>query len=221
MIARLADAAHVRVGAADEPTLRSLAGTGAHQGVVALAEPQEVQSLAAVVERNPGPLLVLDQIQDPHNLGALLRTAAAVQMAGVVLPERGAVGITPAVEKAAAGAANDVAICRVANLSRALKMLGEQGYWSIALVPEAEQSLFEIALAERTALVLGGEGGVRRLVEQSSDFRASIPVAGPVDSLNASVAGAIGMYEVFRRAPRSHRGTGGSAAAGSGEGKEG
>lgn len=199
VIARLAAAACIRAEAADEAMLRSLTGTGAHQGVAALAEPRGYEDVAEVVRRNPGPLLILDQIQDPHNLGALLRTAAAVRMAAVVLPEHGAVGITPAVEKVAAGAANDIAICRVANLSRSLKDLGEQGYWSIALVPRSGRSLFESSLTERTALVLGGEGGLRRLVERSSDDRVSIPVVGPVESLNSSVAGAIAMYELLRR----------------------
>jgi 23S rRNA (guanosine2251-2'-O)-methyltransferase len=198
-IARLAEAAGIETGPADESTLRSLACTLSHQGVVALVDPREYEDLVSVLERKSGPLLLLDQIQDPHNLGALLRTAAAVRMAAVVLPERGTVGITASVEKVAAGAVNDVAICRVVNLSRALKEIAMAGYWSIALSPRAEQSLFRMEIPERSALVLGGEGGLRPLVERSCDFQASIPTPGPVESLNVSVAGAIAMYEIYRR----------------------
>ena len=200
--ARLVEAAkraHVPVHEADPTTLHRLTGSDAHQGVAALAEPFQYADLADVLRHAPGPVLVLDQIQDPHNLGALIRTAAAVGMAAVVIARHGASGVTPAVEKVAAGAVNDVAVCQAANLRRCLLDLRELGFWNIALSPRASQSLYALDLPPRPALVLGGETGLRPLVEQTCDLQAAIPLSGGVESLNASVAGAVAMYEVARR----------------------
>jgi 23S rRNA (guanosine2251-2'-O)-methyltransferase len=132
----------------------------------------------------------------------LIRTAAAVGMAAVVVPRHGAAPISAAVEKVAAGAVNDVPICETGNLHRCLLDLRELGYWSIALSAAADQNLFSLDVPERPALVLGGETGLRPLVEQTCDFRAAIPLRAGVESLNASVAGAIAMYEVSRRLGR-------------------
>jgi 23S rRNA (guanosine2251-2'-O)-methyltransferase len=200
--ARLADAAQragIPVHAADAATLHRLTGGDAHQGVAALAEPFRYGELAAILGPSSGPVLVLDQVQDPHNLGALIRTAAAVGMAAVVIPRHGAAPVTPAVEKVAAGAVNDVPICQAANLRRCLLDLRELGYWNIALSPRAGQSLFALELPPRPALVLGGEAGLRPLVEKTCDLQAAIPLRRGVESLNASVAGAVAMYEVARR----------------------
>lgn len=200
-LAALAAKVGVRHSHADEATLHKISGTTSHQGVAALSLPYAYQDLETVIERAPGPLLALDQIQDPNNLGALLRTAAAAGMRAAILPDRGAAAITPSVEKTAAGAVNDIAVCRVGNLSQTLRRLQALGYWSIALLPRGGESLFSIDLPDRPVLVLGGEGGIRPLVESSCDLRASIPQNGPVESLNASVAGAIAMYELVRRGP--------------------
>lgn len=198
-LAQAAERAGIAVHESDPATLRRLTGNDVHQGVAALADPYRYRDLREVVTKSTGPVLVLDQVQDPHNLGALIRTAAAVGMAAVVIPRHGAAGITPAVEKVAAGAVNDVSICQASNLRRCLLDLRELGYWSIALSPTADQNLFTLDLPGRPALVLGGETGLRPLVEQTCDLRAAIPLRTGVESLNASVAGAVAMYEVARR----------------------
>lgn len=201
-LAELARAAGVPVRECDSNELRRTTGSDEHQGVAALVAAFAYADLSAVVETDPGPLLLLDQVQDPHNLGALVRTAAAVGVAGVVIPRHGAAGVTAAVEKVAAGAVNDVPICQVANLHRTLLELRDLGYWSIALVPRGGGDLFTMDLPERPALVLGGEVGIRPLVAATCDFQASIPQRQGVESLNASVAGAVAMYEVARRLRR-------------------
>lgn len=198
----LADAAQragIAIHDADQTTLHRLTGSDAHQGVAALADPFEYADLAGILAQASAPILVLDQVQDPHNLGALIRTAAAVGMAAVVIPRHGAATVTPAVEKVAAGAVNDVPICQAGNLRRCLLDLRELGCWNIALSPRAEQNLFSLDLPPRPVLVLGGETGLRPLVEETCDLRATIPLRGGVESLNASVAGAVAMYEVARR----------------------
>ncbi len=205
-IAAAAVRAGIAVRESDHATLRRLTGSDAHQGVAALAGPFEYRDVGAVIAERPDPVLVLDQIQDPHNLGALIRTAAGVGMAAVVIPRHGAVGITAAVEKVAAGAVNDVAICQATNIRAALLALRAHGYWSIALSPRAERNLFTLDIPERPVLVLGGETGMRPLVERTCDIRATIPLRGAVESLNASVAGAVAMYEVARRLDRLKRG---------------
>ena len=201
-LAALARAGGVAVREADAAMLRSLTGTNEHQGVAALVEPFAYADLTAVVEADPGPLLLLDQVQDPHNLGALVRTAAAVGVAAVIIPRHGAAGVTAAVEKVAAGAVHDVPICQVTNLHRTLLDLREMAYWSIALVPREGTDLFVLDLPQRPVLVLGGETGIRPLVAATCDLRASIPQRPGVESLNASVAGAVAMYEVARRLQR-------------------
>jgi len=198
----IAQRARIPVRETDAANLRQLTGSDAHQGVAALAAPFDYAHLGSVLTRSSGPVLVLDQIQDPHNLGALIRTAAAVGMAAVVVPRHGAAPISAAVEKVAAGAVNDVPICETGNLHRCLLDLRELGYWSIALSAAADQNLFSLDVPERPALVLGGETGLRPLVEQTCDFHAAIPLQAGVESLNASVAGAVAMYEVARRLGR-------------------
>lgn len=198
-VASMADRVGIPVRESEPTALRELAGSADHQGVVALCEPYRYAEFDAVTSEGSRALLLLDQIQDPRNLGALLRTAAAVGMDGVILPRNGAVGVTPTVEKASAGAALDIAVSQVTNLSRALGTLKTRGFWSIACIPRGGDNLFQMNLPERTALVLGGEAGLRPLVERSCDLRASIPLRGAVDSLNTSVAGGIAMYELWRR----------------------
>lgn len=189
----------------DKDELHRLTGSEAHQGIAALAGPFPYSELRSVVANDPGPLLMLDQVQDPHNLGALVRTAAATGMTGVIIPRHGAAGVSGAVEKVAAGAVNDVPICQVANLHRTLLDLRDLGYWAIALDAAGAPSLFDIELPARPILVLGGESGMRSLVSNTCDLRASIPQRPAVESLNASVAGAIAMYDVCRRLDRLDR----------------
>lgn len=194
----------IAVREADEATMRKHSGSDAHQGVVAQVAAFDYCDLAALT-RDGRSILVLDQIHDPQNFGALLRTASAAGFAGAVLPERGATGVTGAVEKASAGAVNDIGVCRVVNLVRALEQLAAAGYWRLALMADEQQSLFAVDIPQPVALVLGGETGIRRLVHEHCDLSASIPQVGPVESLNASVAGAVAMYEILRQ--RLQRGT--------------
>lgn len=195
----------IAVRVADADTLRRLTGSEGHQGVAALVGGFCYAELDAVLDADPGPLLLLDHLQDPHNFGALLRTAAAAGMAAVVIPRDRAAGVTGAVEKVAAGAVNDVPICQVGNLHRTLLDLRAAGYWSIALSPDGGTSIFDLELPQRPVLVLGGETGLHSLVETTCDLRAAIPQRPGVESLNASVAGAVAMYEVCRRLQRLDR----------------
>jgi len=197
-LSNLAHRHGVEVRQSDESSLRKRAGSESHQGAVALVAAYAYCPLGQILGTGR-PLLVLDQVRDPQNLGALLRTAAAAGFAGAILPERGASAVTGAVEKASAGAVNDIPICRVVNLVRCLGQLAEAGYWRLALMPRAPQSLYDAEIPTPAALVLGGETGVRRLVAETCDLAARIPLIGPVESLNASVAGAVAMYEVVRR----------------------
>lgn len=198
-VAALANRVGIPIRESEGAELRELTGSTDHQGVAALSDPYCYAEFDAVTSDDARAVLLLDQIQDPRNLGALLRTAAAVGMDAVILPRNGAVAVTPTVEKTSAGSALDVAVCRVTNLSRALQILKNKGFWSVACVPRGGENLFEMALPERIVLVLGGETGLRPLVERSCDLRASIPLRTEVDSLNTSVAGAIAMYELCRR----------------------
>lgn len=202
---RAAQMAGVPIRECDTEELRRLTGSDTHQGIAALVGAFPYAELNSVLSDDPGPVLILDQVQDPQNFGALLRTAAAAGMAAVVIPKHGAAGVTGAVEKVSAGAVNDVPICQVTNLHRTLLDLRDLGYWSIALAPGGGPSLFDLDLPARPALVLGGETGLRSLVSETCDLRASIPQRQAVESLNASVAGAVAMYDVCRRLERLDR----------------
>ena len=175
-----------------------------HQGVVAEAAPFEYASLEEVVEAakaSESPLvLVLDVLQDPQNLGSLMRTAAAAGAQGVVIPEHRAAGVTPAVVKASAGAIERLKIAQVNNLSRAIDALKEVGIWAVGLDAGAEMTYDAADLDRPLALVVGGEGkGLRPLVRQHCDLVVSLPMPGAIESLNAAVAGSIVLYEALRQ----------------------
>lgn len=194
-----ARAVGVPVERMDERELRAMAGTGKHQGVVAAARPFAYAELEQVMAGVPRLLILADQIQDPQNLGALLRTAAAVGAGGVLIPKDGAVAVTSVVEAAAAGAAALVPVCRVTNAARTVRELKKSGYWTVGLVPKGGTNLYTTSLPERLAVIIGGEAGMRPLVSRECDFAVTIPMAGPVESLNASVAAAVVLYEITRR----------------------
>ncbi len=178
-----------------------LAGRGTHQGVAASLLAFPYDSLQNIVERNANLLLILDGILDPRNLGALLRTAEAVGVGGVILPKRRSASLSPLVEKAAAGAVAYVPVCQVENLARALAAIRETGYWLVGLAPDARQTLYDLDLSGKIALLLGGEEkGLRSLTRQKCDFLVTIPMLGKLESLNVSVAGAVALYEFVRRA---------------------
>ncbi len=195
----LAAAAGVPVEPSTAGRLAELAATARHQGVVATAGPFPYADLADVVGAQPRLLIVVDQMQDPHNLGALLRTAAAAGAGGVILPRDGSVSITPTVEAAAAGAAAIVPVCQVTNAARTLHGLKQAGYWTVGLTPRNGIDLYHFDPPDRMAIVIGGETGMRPLVARSCDFAVSVPMEGRVESLNASVAAAVVLYEVRRR----------------------
>jgi len=201
-LASAARAARLAVDEVGEDQLTLFAGTNRHQGIVADAHEFTYAEIEDIAAAQPAIIVVLDQIQDPRNLGAILRTAAAVAAGGVVLPKDGAVGITPAVEVAAAGAAARLQVARVTNLVRTVKLLQEKGYWTIALDAEGATDVFELDTGPATALVIGGETGVRPLLLRSCDQVASIPMRGGIESLNVSVAAALAMYAVMHRGAR-------------------
>ncbi|MFU8877019.1 MAG: 23S rRNA (guanosine(2251)-2'-O)-methyltransferase RlmB [Wenzhouxiangellaceae bacterium] len=185
--------------------LDRLAGGGHHQGAVAEFRPvaplAEGELLARIEQAGSRALLlVLDQVQDPHNLGACLRSAAAAGCTAVVIPRDRAAGLTPAVRSAAAGAAEIVPLCEVANLARAMDQWQKAGLWCTGLAGEAESDLYDLDLTGPLALVLGGEEkGLRRLTRERCDNLARIPMPGPTESLNVSVAAGIALFEALRQ----------------------
>jgi 23S rRNA (guanosine2251-2'-O)-methyltransferase len=174
------------------------------QGVAAhcqLPETGDESDLRSILEACPDPLLlVLDGVQDPHNLGACLRTAEAAGAHAVVAPKDRAVGLTPAVCRVASGAAGRVPLIRVTNLARCLRELKERGLWVVGTAAEASAVLFEAELSGPLALVMGGEEkGLRRLTRESCDLLVRIPMAGSVGSLNVSVAAGVALFESVRQ----------------------
>lgn len=197
--------AGLRVERVPREALMQLSGGGVHQGVVALLRAfqySEVEDLLAIA-RDAGvpPLLVaLDGVQDPHNLGAIVRSAHALGAHGVIIPKDRAVAVTGVVAKASAGAIEHLAIARVTNLSRTLEQLKQEGLWIAAADPEGTQTLWEANLDGPLAIVVGAEGpGVRKGVLEHCDFRLQIPMVGKVASLNASVSAALLIGEVARQ----------------------
>ena len=173
---------------------------GTHQGVAAYLRPFPYISLQSIVERNADLLLILDGILDPRNLGALLRTAEASGVGGVILPKRRSAPVSPLAEKAAAGATAYLPICQIENLARALTVVQEAGYWLVGLTPGTQQTLYDVDLPQKIALLLGGEEkGLRSLTRQKCDYLLTIPMRGRIESLNVSVAGAVALYEFLRR----------------------
>lgn len=183
--------------------LDRVAGTAHHQDVVAVCSEKAYEDLAAVAGwKSPALLVVLDGVEDPANLGAIVRTSVAAGANGVVVGERRAAGLSPAVARAAAGALEHVRIARVKNLVRSLVELKEQGIWVYGFEPRAEKSYLELDYKLPCALVLGGEGrGLHRLVREACEQLAVIPLQGPAESLNVSVAAGIVLYEALRQRP--------------------
>ncbi|MCZ6599709.1 MAG: 23S rRNA (guanosine(2251)-2'-O)-methyltransferase RlmB [Acidobacteria bacterium] len=182
--------------------LDRLAGHGAHQGVVAWTAVLPYHDAAGVLAAvtPPALLLVLDGVQDPRNLGALLRTAAAAGVQGVFIPRRGAVGLTATVIKASAGLAGRVPVARVGNLARFLEDLKARGIWVIGLEAAGKPLWGAFDLTQPVALVMGGEGGgLRPLLRRKCDVRLALPMVAGIDSLNVSVAFGIACYEVLRQ----------------------
>jgi 23S rRNA (guanosine2251-2'-O)-methyltransferase len=204
-ILRQANSAHIPVETTDRYTINRLSATTANQGIIAFTAPREyadIDDLINVSAKSGGnsKLVILDGIEDPHNLGAIIRTAEASGMHGIIIRERRAVGLTSAVEKASAGALEYMPVCRVANISQCIKYLKEKNIWIVGVDQSAAVNYTEIDYKPPTALVIGAEGkGISELIRKNCDFLVSIPMKGNISSLNASVAGAILMYEIVRQ----------------------
>lgn len=184
--------------------LEQMSETGKHQGIIAYAAAYKYGTvdgmLADAKEKGEPPFIIfLDNIEDPHNLGSILRTANQVGAHGVIIPKRRAVGLTATVAKASAGAINYTPVAKVTNLVKTMEDLKKQGMWFVCADMDGD-SMYSLDLTGPMGLVIGGEGdGVSRLVRESCDFVAAIPMHGDIDSLNASVAMGVLAYEILRQ----------------------
>lgn len=183
--------------------LDHLAGNNAHQGVVAVTSAKQYNDLDDVVEAKRGRyslIVVLDGVEDPHNLGAILRTADAAGANGVVIPERRAAGVTGTVAKASAGASEHLPVAKVTNIARTLEELKSKNVWTVGLDERGSQGYDAVDYKMDCAVVLGAEGkGLHDLVARKCDFLVSIPMLGKVPSLNVSVAAGVVLYEIVRQ----------------------
>lgn len=172
-----------------------------HQGVVAMLVPKEFTPLAKILESAPSPFLVLlDEIEDPQNLGAIVRSAEAAGADGIILPERRSAGLTDAVYEVSAGALEHLPVARVPNLAQAMAGLKERGIWLVGAEAEGDGLFFEFDYTQPVGIVLGSEGrGLRPLVKKTCDRVLSIPMAGKVNSLNVASAAAVFFFEVARQ----------------------
>lgn len=204
-IKRRAKAAHVPIQQIDRRALDRMTDGAVHQGVVAEVADFAYVTLDDLLARaaaanEPPLLLLLDSIQDPHNLGALIRTAEAIGVHGVVIPKHRAAGITPTVVKASAGAVEHLPVAQVTNLGRAIDDLKKQGVWIAGLDAAGTKAYDEIDWAGPFAIVVGAEGaGIGRIIAERCDFLVRLPMRGHVDSLNAAVAGSIVLYHAWRK----------------------
>jgi 23S rRNA (guanosine2251-2'-O)-methyltransferase len=193
--------------------LDRMAGNAAHQGVVAVTSAKQYSDLDDVISAKRGKyslIVVLDGIEDPHNLGAILRTADAAGADGVIIPERRAASVTGTVTKASAGASEHMPIAKVTNIARTVEELKDRNIWTVGLDERGAKTYDELDYNMDCALVLGAEGkGLHDLVKKKCDFLVSIPMLGKVPSLNVSVAGAIVLYEIVRQR-RSREGSAGA-----------
>ncbi len=190
---------------ADRRKLDSMSLTHAHQGVIALAAMREYCSVADILEiaaaKGEAPFVVVcDEITDHHNLGAIIRTAEAAGVHGIIIPKRRSAGVTSIVDKTSAGAVEHMAVARVPNLTSALKELKDAGLWIYGTAAEGTNQLWKTDLTGPLCLVIGSEGdGMSRLITETCDFLVSIPMLGKVSSLNASAAAAVLIYEALRQ----------------------
>ncbi len=189
----------------DRSKLENLAAGYRHQGVLAYVAPVAYAELEDILERagerqEPPFLLLLDELEDPHNLGALLRTADAAGVHGVLIPKRRSVSLSATVAKTSAGAVEYVPVAKIGNIAQTLRELKEKGLWVVGADMDGEQVYDEADLTGPMVLVIGSEGsGISRLTKESCDFLVRMPMVGKINSLNASVAGSILMYESMRQ----------------------
>ena len=204
-IAGMAREAGAVVKTADRRKLDAMSPTGAHQGVIAFAAAHDYATVEEILqtaeERGEAPLIVIcDELNDPHNLGAILRSAECAGAHGVIIPKRRSVGLTAVVGKTSAGAIEYMKVARVSNLPAAIESLKKRGVWIFGTAAGGDRLLYEADLRGPAAIVIGSEGyGMSRLVEDSCDFRVRIPMKGKITSLNASAAASILLYEAVRQ----------------------
>lgn len=204
-IAALAKERGIVVQYVERAKIESLAGGHRHQGVLAYVAPVPYAELDDILkaagEKGEAPFLVLlDELEDPHNLGALLRTADATGVHGILIPKRRSVSLNATVAKTSAGAVEYVPVARIGNIAQTLKKLKEKGFWVAGADMDGEKAYYEADLTGPLVLVVGSEGrGMSRLTKEACDFIVSMPMVGRINSLNASVAGSILMYESMRQ----------------------
>jgi 23S rRNA (guanosine2251-2'-O)-methyltransferase len=201
-IVQKAKSSGVPVRFEDRQQVDRLAGTSQHQGIAALVAAKGVIELEDLLAENSskGLLILLDGVEDPHNLGAIVRTALAAGAQGVVIPERRAAGLTDTVERASAGALAHLPVARVKNLVHSMEQMKEAGYWLVGLDERASKNYTTVDLKGSVGIVLGSEGeGLHELTRKRCDFLVSIPTSGPVRSLNVSVAAGVMLFEAVRQ----------------------
>ena len=203
-IAREARKTDTIINYVSKERLDQLSETRAHQGVIAQVAAYEYSTVEEILARaeekgEPPFLILLDNVEDPHNLGAIIRTANLAGAHGVIIPKRRAVGLTSTVAKTSAGAINYTPVAKVTNIVRTIEQLKENGIWFVCADMGGE-TMYDLDLTGPMGLVIGNEGeGVSRLVREACDFTASIPMKGDIDSLNASVAAGVLAYEIVRQ----------------------
>jgi len=207
-IVQLARERNVPLRFEDRSQLDRLAGSKDHQGIVALAAARSAATLEDILAAanagagrgQKGLIVLLDGVEDPHNLGAIIRTALASGAHGVVIPERRSAGLTDTVARASAGALAHLPVAKVTNLSRSMEELKEAGYWLVGLDERADKNYTQVDYTSPVGIVLGGEGkGLHDLTRKRCDFVVSLPTTGPVKSLNVSVAAGVVLFEALRQ----------------------
>ncbi len=207
-IVQMARARNVSVRFEDRSQIDRLADTKEHQGIVGLVAARAAGSIEEILEAanagaehgEKGLIVLLDGVEDPHNLGAIVRTSLAAGAHGVVIPERRAAGLTDTVARASAGALSHLPVAKVTNLARTMEELKEAGYWLVGLDEEGDREYTEVDFTSPTGIVMGGEGkGLHELTRKRCDFVVKLPTVGPVKSLNVSVAAGVVLFEVVRQ----------------------
>ena len=189
----------------DRRKLDYMSATGAHQGVIAMVAAHDYASIDDILKKaqdagEPPLIVICDELSDPHNLGAIIRTAECAGAHGIIIPKRRSVGLTAVVGKASAGALEYMPVARVSNITAAIDTLKKAGVWVYGTAAEGDTTLYKADLKSAAAIVIGNEGeGMSRLVSERCDFKVSIPMKGHISSLNASAAAAIMLYEAVRQ----------------------
>lgn len=201
-ILQIANGRSIKISFIDKEGVDNIATIDNHQGVVALVEDYQYATFEKTIDaiEGNGFVLILDNLKDPHNLGAILRTADATGVDAVIIPKDRSVEVTPTVTKVSVGATEHIPVIKVTNIARTIDKLKEKKYWITAADMDGEKAFFESDLKGNVGIVIGSEGeGIRRLVREKCDFIVNIPMKGRIQSLNASVAASILMYEVVRQ----------------------